>query len=179
MFSFRAVATSLGKISYWSCWWCFCVKLPSGNCNWISLQLGSQHWFRWSLAWCCQAKSHYLTHWGRMTHICVTNLTIIGSNNGLSPGRHQAIIWTDDGILLIGPLGTNFREKFNRNSNIFIHENAIESVVCEMAAILSRPQCVKPMVTQFYVTIWSPGHNEFNSYDRSLSNGNLTSFMVA
>ena len=30
--------------------------------------------------------------------------------------------------------------KFNRNSNI--HENAIESVVCEMAAILSRPQCV-------------------------------------
>ena len=33
--------------------------------------------------------------------------------------------------------------KFNRNSNIFIHKNAFESVVCEMAAILSRPQCVK------------------------------------
>ena len=32
---------------------------------------------------------------------------------------------------------------FNRNSNIFIHENAFESIVCEMAAILSRPQCVK------------------------------------
>ena len=31
---------------------------------------------------------------------------------------------------------------FNRNSNIFIQENAFESVVCEMAAILSRPQCV-------------------------------------
>ena len=26
---------------------------------------------------------------------------------------------------------------------MFIHENAIESVVCEMVAILSRPQCVK------------------------------------
>ena len=26
---------------------------------------------------------------------------------------------------------------------MFIHENAIESVVCEMTAILSRPQCVK------------------------------------
>ena len=24
-----------------------------------------------------------------------------------------------------------------------IHENAFENVVCEMAAILSRPQCVK------------------------------------
>ena len=31
---------------------------------------------------------------------------------------------------------------FNRNSNIFIQENAFESVVCERAAILSRPQCV-------------------------------------
>ena len=29
------------------------------------------------------------------------------------------------------------------NSNIFIQENACENVVCEMAAILSRPQCVK------------------------------------
>ena len=33
-----------------------------------------------------------LTHWGRVTHICVGNLTIIGSDNGLSPGRRQAII---------------------------------------------------------------------------------------
>ena len=51
-----------------------------------------------------------LTHWGRVTHICVGNLTIIGSDNGLSPGRRQAIIWTSAGILLIGPLGTNFSE---------------------------------------------------------------------
>ena len=28
--------------------------------------------------------------------------------NGLSPGRPQAIIWTNVGILLIVPLGTNF-----------------------------------------------------------------------
>ena len=32
---------------------------------------------------------------------------------------------------------------FNRNSNIFIQENAFENVVCEMAFILSRPLCVK------------------------------------
>ena len=53
---------------------------------------------------------HGLTHWGRATHICVSELTIIGSDNGLSPGRRQAIIWTNDGILSIGPLGTNFSE---------------------------------------------------------------------
>ena len=51
-----------------------------------------------------------LTHWGRVTHICVSKLTIIGSDNGSSPGRRQAIIWTNDGILLTGPLGTNFSE---------------------------------------------------------------------
>ena len=51
-----------------------------------------------------------LTHWGRVTHICISKLTIIGSDNGLSPGRRQAIIWTNAGILLIGPLGTNFSE---------------------------------------------------------------------
>ena len=36
--------------------------------------------------------------------ICIGKLTIIGSNNGWSPGRHQAIIQTSAGILLIGPL---------------------------------------------------------------------------
>ena len=51
-----------------------------------------------------------LTHWGRVTHICVSKLTIIGSANGMSPGRRQAIIWTNAGILLIRPLGTNFNE---------------------------------------------------------------------
>ena len=43
-------------------------------------------------------------------HICIGNLTVIGSDNGLSPGRRQAIIWTNYGILLIGPLRTNFSE---------------------------------------------------------------------
>ena len=51
-----------------------------------------------------------LTHWGRMTHICVSKLTIIGLDNGLLPDRHQAIIWTIAEILLIGPLGTNLSE---------------------------------------------------------------------
>ena len=51
-----------------------------------------------------------LTHWGRVTHICVGKLIILGSDNGLSPGRRQAIIYTNTGILLIGHLGTNFKE---------------------------------------------------------------------
>ena len=50
----------------------------------------------------------YLTHWGRVTHKCVSNLTIIGSENGLSPGRRQAFFWTITGMLLIRTLETNF-----------------------------------------------------------------------
>ena len=51
-----------------------------------------------------------LTHWGRVTQLCVHKLSIIGSDDGFLPDRRQAIIWTNAGILLIGPLGTNFSE---------------------------------------------------------------------
>ena len=79
----------------------------------------------------------------------LSQLTSIGSDNSLSPGRRQAIIWTNAGILLIRPLGTSFNEILIK-TNIFIHENAFESVVCKMASILSRPQCVNmgPVNTQ-------------------------------
>ena len=52
----------------------------------------------------------YLTHWGRVMQIYVSKLTIIGSDNGLSPIQRQAIIWTHAGRLLIQTLGTNFSE---------------------------------------------------------------------
>ena len=63
--------------------------------------------------WHCDP-SESLTHWGRVTHIGVCDLTSIVSDNGLSPSRRQAIIWTNAGILLIGPLGTNFSENLFR-----------------------------------------------------------------
>ena len=51
-----------------------------------------------------------LINWGWVMHICVNILNIIGSDNDLLPGQGKAIIWTNIGILLIGPLGTNFSE---------------------------------------------------------------------
>ena len=82
-----------------------------------------------------------------MMHICISNLAIICSDNGLSPGRLQAISWTNAGILLIGPLGANVSEIW------------IQTVVCEMAAILSRPQCVKTSLYGFVITT----HSGFNN----------------
>ena len=72
-----------------------------------------------------------LTHWGRVAHIC-----IFGSDNGLSPGRGQAIIWTNAVILLIEPLGTNFSEILIKIDTFSLKK------FWEMSVILSRPQCV-------------------------------------
>ena len=74
-----------------------------------------------------------------MTHIYVSKLTIIGTDNGLLPGRQQAIIWTNAGILLIQALGTIFSEIWRDIWYIFIQEYASKNVVCGMAAILSWP----------------------------------------
>ena len=82
-----------------------------------------------------------LIHWGRVTHICIGNITIIGPDNGLSFGRRQAIIWTNAGILLIWTVGTNFSEILIEILT-FSLKNAFESVVCEMAAMLFRSKCV-------------------------------------
>ena len=47
---------------------------------------------------------------GRVTHTCVNKLTIVGSDNGLSPVQRLAVIWTNAGILLIGHMGTKLNE---------------------------------------------------------------------
>ena len=76
-------------------------------------------------------------------HICVSKITTIGSDYGLSHGQRQAIIWTNAGILLIGPLRTNFSEiliEIHTFSYKKMHFQ--EHVLWKMAAILSRPQCV-------------------------------------
>ena len=78
-----------------------------------------------------------LTHWGRVTHICVGNLTIIGSDSGLSPGRRQAIIWTNAGILSIGPLGTDFSEIL-----IKIHTFSFKKMNLKMSSGKWRPFCL-------------------------------------
>ena len=78
-----------------------------------------------------------LTHWGRVTHICVRMFTITGSDNGSSPGRCQAIIWTNAGLLLIGPLGTNFSEIL-----IEIQTFSFKKMRLKMASAKWRPFCL-------------------------------------
>ena len=85
----------------------------------------------------CSYNLGKLTHWGRVTHICVGKVTIIGSDNGLSPGQRQAIIWIDAGILLIGPLGTNFREIY-----IEILTFSLKKMRLKVSSAKWRPFCL-------------------------------------
>ena len=78
-----------------------------------------------------------LTHWGRLTHICVSKLTIIGSDNGFSPGRRQAIIWTNAEILLIRPLGANFSEIL-----IEIYTILFKKIHLKVSSAKWRPFCL-------------------------------------
>ena len=91
-----------------------------------------------------------LIHWGRVTHICVRKLTIIGPDNGLSPGRRQAIIWTNTEILLIGPIGTNLNEIL-----IEIHTFSFKKIHLKMSSGKWRPFCLGLNVLNFVIGVWS------------------------
>ena len=108
-----------------------------------------------------------LTHWGRVTHVYDSKLTIIGSHNGLSPGRRQAIIWTNAGILLIWTFGTNFSEISSESytfscptvlrpamGTAFImefHNQGFVSIKHSLTVSVYLIQCkTKPLVTKWY-----------------------------
>ena len=78
-----------------------------------------------------------LIHWGRVTHICVDKLTSIASDNGVSPGRRQAIIWNIAGIMLIGPLGTNFSDIL-----IEIQTFSLKKIRLKKSSAKRRPFCL-------------------------------------
>ena len=104
-----------------------------------------------------------LTHWGRVAQRCVGKLAIIVSDNGLSPKRHQAIIWTSAGILLIGPLGTTFSEMLIE-IQIFHSRKCTWNVVCEMASILPRPQYVKHAILLYNRSEFEPSMYSYTKH---------------
>ena len=78
-----------------------------------------------------------LNHWGQVTHICARKLSIIGSDNGLSPDRRQAIIWTNARILSMGPLGTKLSEIW-----IAIHIFSLKKMHLKMSSGKWQPFCL-------------------------------------
>ena len=105
-----------------------------------------------ALGWMPKKLTDENHHFGKLAIIC--------SDNSLSPEWRQAIIWTNAGILSIGPLGTNAGDNLIR-IHTFIKEIAFENLIYEMAATLSWPQCVKDIAKHTVHT--------FLSYDLTLN----------
>ena len=92
------------------------------------------------------------TWWPGAGTIIVTGpyLTISGSDNGLSTGRRQAIIWTNAGILLILTLGTNFSEILSE-----IHTLSIKKMHLKMSSGRWRPSCLSLSVLNEAIDMFS------------------------
>ena len=124
-------------------------SIGSGDCLWHQA-MGcylSQCFSRY----CCHMAlldPYELTHWGRVTQICVGIQTIIGSDNGLSHGRRQAIIWTSAGIVFTGPLGTNFSEILIRVQTFSFKKMHLKIAsakwrpFCPGLDVLTQPVCI-------------------------------------
>ena len=100
-----------------------------------------------------------LTYWSWVKHICISTLTIIGSDNGLSPDRCQAIIWTNAGILLIGSLGTNWSEIL-----IEIYTFLLRKMHLKMLSGIWQPFC--PCLNVLTLNVQGPSYRSLN---RSIS----------
>ena len=86
-----------------------------------------------------------LSHWGRVTHICISKLYrpslvqimafhLTGAKP-LYPNQYWHIVnWT---------FGNKFQWNSNQNTTISVQEYEFENYICEVSSILSRPQCVK------------------------------------
>ena len=88
-------------------------------------------------------KLWWLTHWGGVRHICVSKQGHHRSRKWLgawSAPSHYLNRWWN---IVNWTLRNKVQWNCKQNSCIFIQENACENVVWKMAAILSRPQCVK------------------------------------
>ena len=112
------------------------ASLALGYCQWSMWAKSVINWhsFGSTLA---QGTASCLTHWGRVSHGCVSKLTTVGSDNGLSPGRRQAIIWTNAGVLLMVPLRTKFSEIL-----IEIHTFSFKKMHLKMSSAKWRSFCL-------------------------------------
>ena len=110
-----------------------------------------------------------LTHWGRVTYICISKLTFIGSDNGLLPDWCQAIIWTNAGILLIWTSGTNFSEILSK-----IHTFLLQKMHLKMLSAKWYPFCLDFTVLSYGLpSKWYLSNNDFIRPSQIHSNGIL------
>ena len=141
----------------WPWPWIFMVKF--WNCclseweGWLTLHKGVSSrslmtmtmtiWWPRSGVWIYQIVT------GVTSVVGVPSTHLVGSDNGLSPGRRQAITRTNDGILLIGPLGTNFSEILSN-----IHTFSFKKMHLKTSSAKERPFCLGLNVLKLTPSCW-------------------------
>ena len=84
--------------------------------------------------------SVWLTHWGQVTHICISKLVPhwlrLWLVAWLVPSHYLNHCW----LIFDWTLGNKCQWNVNQNAIIFKTENVFENVVCKMATTLSLPQ---------------------------------------
>ena len=89
-------------------------------------------------SWCWLSQESVLTHLPLVLHTCVSDPDQYWFRKWLgaysAPSHYLNKCW----FIVNWILRKKFQWKFNRNSNIFVRENAFEKVVCETVVILSR-----------------------------------------
>ena len=123
---------------------CFLIRLLSFQPNSIKklIEPGKYvcwHYNRWG----------HLTHRGRVMHICISIVTSLVQIIAFSPDWRQAIIWTNAGILLFEPLGTNFSE-----SLIEIQTLSFKKIHFKMSSGKWRPFCLGLNVLRWELANW-------------------------
>ena len=96
------------------------------------------------------------THWDQVTHICVSKLAIIGSDNGFLLRWCQANIWTNAWILVIWPLRTNFIENL-----LGIQRFLVKKMHLKMLSVMWRSFCLGLNVLK--ITSTSPKVQQINT----------------
>ena len=146
-----------GQLS--KCCWTCCDHFMVANHNGLIFPRP-----RW---WCYYSWSHpiqtkYLTHWGRATQICVSKLTIIGSDNSLVPSHYLNHCWNIVGWTHRNKLQCNL----NGNSYIVIQGNIFEYGVWTIAAILCVAlMCwIRTSMGLNYPTCWFNGECVKNTH---------------
>ena len=141
--------------------WALTVKLVLGECRWAPLII-SQHWFRWWLGAIRQQAitwadidpelCHHMVSLGHneLTHLLVPHICVGGYGQHWFrqwlvaysvPSHYLNQCW----VIINWTLRNKLQLNFDQNKKLFIHENASENIICEMAAMLSRRRRVNSL----------------------------------
>ena len=114
-----------------------------------------------------------------MAHICVNELNSIASENGLSPVRRQAIIWTNAGVLIMRPSWSDFNEIL-----IEVHTFSFKKIHLKMSSVKWRPFSLGLNVStqhRKFFTTHTPGFmafSQFSHWKSSICNRTFCLHMV-